>query len=154
MRGFDDPRAIEKEPDAAGLAERTSFEQIPDFRRGTVAIVGKAFDDDRYFVWSESLECHQFESHFVIALAGAFLDRPLDGIAINGGFARFLTDIKDLDAVSKALKAAGWNIVSAEIRFLAKTFPSLDENSRKDVTDFLNALDDHEDVHRVYAAVK
>src|SRR6476660_5759329 len=35
--------------------------------------------------------------------------------------ARFLTEIKDLDAVSKALKAAGWNIMSSEIRYLAKT---------------------------------
>ena len=68
--------------------------------------------------------------------------------------ARFLTEMKDLDAVSKALKAAGWNIVSAEMRYLAKTFPDLSETARKEVTDFLNALDDHDDVHRVYAAMK
>jgi YebC/PmpR family DNA-binding regulatory protein len=68
--------------------------------------------------------------------------------------ARFLTEIKDLDHVSKALKAAGWNIVASEIRYLAKNFPDLDAASRKDVTDFLNALDDHDDVHRVYAALK
>jgi YebC/PmpR family DNA-binding regulatory protein len=68
--------------------------------------------------------------------------------------ARFLTDIKDLDAVSKALKAAGWNIIAAEIRYLAKNFAALDEPARKQVTDFLTALDDHDDVHRVYAAFK
>lgn len=68
--------------------------------------------------------------------------------------ARFLTEIKDLDAVSKALKAAGWTIIAAEIRYLAKTFPALDDHARKQVTDFLTALDDHEDVHRVYAAIK
>jgi YebC/PmpR family DNA-binding regulatory protein len=68
--------------------------------------------------------------------------------------ARFLTDTKDLDSVSKTLKAAGWNIISAEIRLLAKSFANLDEKSRKDVADFLNALDDHDDVHRVYAALK
>jgi len=68
--------------------------------------------------------------------------------------ARFLTEMKDLDAVSKALKAAGWNIVSAEMRYLAKTFPDLSETARKEVTDFLNALDDHDDVHHVYAAMK
>src|SRR6185436_5687770 len=50
--------------------------------------------------------------------------------------ARFLTAIRDLDSVSKALKAVGWKIVSAEIRLLAKTFPSLDEKARKDVADF------------------
>src|SRR3989454_2360196 len=54
--------------------------------------------------------------------------------------ARFLTEIKDLDSVSKGLKAAGWTIVSAEIRYLAKNFPELNETARKDVADFLNAL--------------
>jgi len=68
--------------------------------------------------------------------------------------ARFLTEIKDLDAVSKALKAAGWNILAAEIRYLAKNFAALDEPARRQVSDFLTALDDHEDVHRVYAAFK
>ena len=68
--------------------------------------------------------------------------------------ARFLTEIKDLDAVSKALQAAGWNILAAEIRYLAKNFAALDEPARKQVGDFLTALDDHEDVHRVYAAFK
>ncbi len=68
--------------------------------------------------------------------------------------ARFLTEIKDLDHVSKALKSAGWNITSAEIRYLAKSFPELTEAARKEVADFLNALDDHDDVHRVYAAMR
>jgi YebC/PmpR family DNA-binding regulatory protein len=68
--------------------------------------------------------------------------------------ARFITEIKDLDHVSKALKAAGWNIVASEIRYIAKNFPELDERARKEVADFLNELDDHDDVHRVYAALR
>jgi len=68
--------------------------------------------------------------------------------------ARFLTEIKDLDAVTKALKAAGWNIIASEIRYVAKNFTEVSEAHRKEVTDFLNDLDDHDDVHRVYAAMK
>jgi YebC/PmpR family DNA-binding regulatory protein len=68
--------------------------------------------------------------------------------------ARFLTEIKDLDMVSKALKNAGWKIVSSEIRYVAKNFTDVSAGARKEVTDFLNALDDHEDVHRVYTALK
>src|SRR5262245_33176194 len=68
--------------------------------------------------------------------------------------ARFITEIKDLDHVSKTLKALGWNVTAAEIRYLAKSFPELDEHSRKEVAAFLNELDDHDDVHRVYAAMK
>jgi YebC/PmpR family DNA-binding regulatory protein len=68
--------------------------------------------------------------------------------------ARFLTEIKDLDAVSKALKAAGWNVIAAEIRYIAKNSTEVSPAARKEVEDFLNALDDHDDVHRVYAALK
>src|SRR3954467_4825286 len=68
--------------------------------------------------------------------------------------ARFLTEIKDLDSVSKALKAAGWNVVASEMRYVAKNFTEVSPAARKEVEDFLNALDDHDDVHRVYAALK
>lgn len=68
--------------------------------------------------------------------------------------ARFLTEIKDLDHVSKALKAAGWNVTASEIRYVAKSFTEVDAAARKDVISFLTDLDDHEDVHRVYAAFK
>jgi YebC/PmpR family DNA-binding regulatory protein len=77
-----------------------------------------------------------------------------DEVAAGQKGARFLTEIKDLDAVSKALKAAGWNVTASEIRYLAKSFPELSDPARKEVVDFLNALDDHDDVHRVYAAMR
>jgi YebC/PmpR family DNA-binding regulatory protein len=88
--------------------------------------------------------------------AGAQEVEPLEAEDVPEGQkgARFLTEIKELDAVSKGLKATGWTIVSAEIRYLAKSFPDLNETARKEVTGFLNTLDDHDDVHRVYAAVK
>ncbi|HVV01280.1 MAG TPA: YebC/PmpR family DNA-binding transcriptional regulator [Verrucomicrobiae bacterium] len=88
--------------------------------------------------------------------AGAQEIEPLEAEEVPAGQtgARFITEVKDLDAVSKALKAAGWNILSAELRYLAKSFPELDAGARKEVTDFLTALDDHDDVHRIYAAVK
>jgi YebC/PmpR family DNA-binding regulatory protein len=88
--------------------------------------------------------------------AGAQEIEPLEPEEIPAGQkgARFLTEIKDLDHVSKALKAAGWNVVASEIRYVAKNFTEITEAQRKEVTDFLNALDDHDDVHRVYAALK
>jgi YebC/PmpR family DNA-binding regulatory protein len=88
--------------------------------------------------------------------AGAQEVEPLEPEEIPAGHkgARFITEIKDLDHVSKALKAAGWNVTTSEIRYLAKTFPELDESARKEVVNFLTELDDHEDVHRVYAALK
>jgi len=88
--------------------------------------------------------------------AGAQELEPLEEDEVPAGHKgmRFLTEIKDLDPVSKALKKMGWNVVSAEIRFVAKTFPEISESARKDVVEFLNTLDDHDDVHRVYAALR
>src|SRR5436309_8040604 len=76
--------------------------------------------------------------------AGAQEVEPLEAEEVPPGQkgARFLTEIKDLDSVSKALKVAGWKISSAEIRYVAKGFTELGEAARKEVTDFLNALDD------------
>ena len=68
--------------------------------------------------------------------------------------ARFLTELKDLAAVSVALAKTGWKIVASELRHIAKNPVELPEAHRKEVADFLNALDDHDDVHRVYAALK
>src|ERR1700722_7222723 len=88
--------------------------------------------------------------------AGAQEFEPLEAEETPAGTkgARFLTEIKDLDHVSKALKAAGWNVVASEIRSLAKEFREVDAAARKEVVDFLNSLDDHDDVHHVYAAMK
>jgi len=88
--------------------------------------------------------------------AGAQEIEPLEAEETPAGQkgARFLTEIKDLDHVSKALKAAGWNVIAAEIRYLAKNSTEVGDAARKEVESFLNALDDHGDVHRVYAALR
>ena len=88
--------------------------------------------------------------------AGANEFEPLEAGEVPAGQkgARFFTTIKELDHVSKALKAAGWNVTASEMRYVAKEFRELDAAAHKDVVDFLNALDDHDDVHHVYAAMK
>ena len=68
--------------------------------------------------------------------------------------ARFLTDMKDLAPVSAWLKKAGWTVTASEMRYVAKNPTELDDTARKEVTEFLNAIDDHDDVHRVYVAMK
>ncbi len=88
--------------------------------------------------------------------AGAQEIEPLEAEEVPAGQkgARFLTDLKDLDSVAKLLKAAGWKIIASEMRYVAKSYPGLDAATRQQVVDFLTALDDHDDVHRVYVAMK
>lgn len=71
-----------------------------------------------------------------------------------GVSARFYCQSAKLDAVTKALKAAGWNITTSELTYRAKEYPELSEAQREEVTNFLQALDGHADVHRVHAALR
>jgi len=88
--------------------------------------------------------------------AGAQEVEPLeaDEVPEDQKGARFICEMKDLDAVTKAFKAAGWTVSASEMRYLAKNFPELSDAARKDVSNFLTRLDDHDDVHHVYAAMK
>ncbi len=67
---------------------------------------------------------------------------------------RFLCPTTQLDAVGKALKAAGWVITTSEMSYLPKDYPELTAEQREEVTAFLQALDEHADVHRVHAAIR
>ena len=44
--------------------------------------------------------------------------------------------------------------VKERVGKLRQEIAEISEANRKQVVDFLNALDDHDDVHRVYAAMK
>ena len=56
--------------------------------------------------------------------------------------------------MSKWLAQNGWTVVTSELGYVPKQFPSLSEEHQKEVGEFLQALDDHDDVHRVWAAMK
>ncbi len=68
--------------------------------------------------------------------------------------ARFITDATATSAVSKWLAANGWTVVTSELGYVAKNFPALSDEQAAEVGEFLHTLDDHDDVHRVWAAVK
>ena len=68
--------------------------------------------------------------------------------------ARFYTQPTALNAVTTALKAAGWTITTAELSYRPKDYPELTDAQREEVTAFLQALDEHSDVHRVHAAIR
>ena len=91
--------------------------------------------------------------------AGANEVEPLsreqnDDIPAEGAGARFITDPTAVHAVSQWLNRNGWTVITSELGFLPKNYPELSEDQRGEVGEFLQALDDHDDVHRVWAAVK
>lgn len=68
--------------------------------------------------------------------------------------ARFLTERTATAAASKWLSANGWTVVTSELGYVAKQFPALTDEQRAEAGEFLQELEDHDDVHRVWAAVK
>jgi transcriptional/translational regulatory protein YebC/TACO1 len=68
--------------------------------------------------------------------------------------ARFITERTGVHAVSVWLKEHGWHVVTSEIGYVAKQFPELSDAHRAEVGEFLQELEDHDDVQRVWAAVK
>lgn len=77
-----------------------------------------------------------------------------DDIPEGTAGARFTTERTDLHAVSQWLSQNGWTIVTSELAYLAKSFPTLSEEERRETTEFLQTLEDHDDVHRVWAALQ
>ncbi|HVU22592.1 MAG TPA: YebC/PmpR family DNA-binding transcriptional regulator [Opitutus sp.] len=77
-----------------------------------------------------------------------------DDIPEGRAGARFITERTAVHAVSKWLKENGWSVITSEIGYIAKNYPELDDAARAEVGEFLQALEDHDDVQRVWAAVK
>jgi YebC/PmpR family DNA-binding regulatory protein len=91
--------------------------------------------------------------------AGANEVEPLtheqnDDIPAGAVGAKFITERTETAAASKWLAANGWTVVTSELGYTAKQFPTLTEEQAAEAGDFLHALDEHDDVHRVWAAIK
>lgn len=77
-----------------------------------------------------------------------------DDIPAGVAGARFITERTATAAASKWLSQNGWTVVTSELGYVAKQYPSLTEEQAEEVGEFLHELNEHDDVHRVWAAVK
>ena len=82
--------------------------------------------------------------------AGAQNVEALEHVAEGHSGARFFTDLADLDAVTKTVRQAGWSVTTSEMGYIAKDPVTITPEQRADVEEFLEAIDDHDDVHRIY----
>jgi transcriptional/translational regulatory protein YebC/TACO1 len=71
----------------------------------------------------------------------------------DDGATRFFTEPTDLDAVQKALTALGWSVTGAFIGWKAKNPVTVDDPARAEVEAFLEALDEDDDVQRLYVGM-
>ncbi len=68
--------------------------------------------------------------------------------------ARFISEKNDLVAVTKALTERGWTISSSEFGYTPKDPMEVSEAAKKEISEFLTDIDDHDDVHRIFPAMK
>ena len=140
--------------------QRTAPEIRNLFKKG---VLGQAGSNKFLFEHVGLVEAHHPDAAIDLEAAaieaGANDFEPLahaqnDDIPEGRAGARFITERTAVHAVSSWLKKNGWTVITAEIGYLAKNYPDLDETQRAEVGEFLQELEDHEDVQRVWAAVK
>jgi transcriptional/translational regulatory protein YebC/TACO1 len=71
----------------------------------------------------------------------------------DDGQTRFFTDAVELDAVSRALSAAGWVVHSQKLVYVPKNPLKLEAAARAEVEAFLIALDEDDDVQDIFVAL-
>ncbi len=136
---------------------RTAPEIRQLFKQGQLGAPGcVAFMFDRWGIVEANHADRTQDIEAAAIEAGAQEVQPLTGEDVPENYigARFLCSPVDLDAVAKFLAAAKWVVTASEMSYLAKNYVELSEPQKKEVSEFLNALDEHDDVHRVYAALK
>lgn len=84
------------------------------------------------------------------ALLELLIDYNIDDIAKDETNFTVTADPKQLESIKKALMDAGFTIESADIEWVAKDLMSLEEPEQQKAYDFLEALEEHDDVQHVY----
>ena len=137
---------------------RTSADIRVLFRKGQLGAQGAvAWMFDRMGVVEATHTDKTLDLESVAIEAGAQNVEPLEAEEVPAGQvgARFIAEPTDLDAVSKFVAQSGWAVTQAELSYLAKNPLDIEDAAKKkEVTDFLEAIDDNDDVHRVYVALK
>ena len=137
---------------------RTAADMRVAFRKGQLGALGSvAWMFDRKGTVDAHFKDATPDLETVAIEAGAdevVTFKPGEGQPTAGVLARFTCGTSELDLVNKYLSQNGWNILNAEMVYIAKNFVDLAPDAMKEVTDFLSDLDDNDDVHRIYVGLK
>jgi YebC/PmpR family DNA-binding regulatory protein len=136
---------------------RTAAEIRQLFRKGVLGSIGSVgWMFDRVGIIEATHPDKSQDIEGVAIEAGAQNVEPLEAEEVPAGSvgARFITDPTDLDSVTHYLTDRKWVLTMSELSYLAKERTELGDAERKEVVDFLNAIDDFDDVRRVYTALK
>lgn len=126
------------------------------FRKGQLGAQGAvAWMFDRLGVVEGTIPKAELDIEGAAIECGAQNVEALEAEEIPAGSAgaRFFCETTDLDAVTKSLVAQGWLITLTEMSYIAKNKVAVSDDEKKEVVEFLGAIDDNDDVHRIYTAL-
>jgi len=127
------------------------------FRKGQLGSSGSvAWMFDRLGIVEATVAKSGLDIEEAAIESGAQNVEAMDGEDVPEGAtgAIFYAETSDLDAVNKSLTEKGWLVSKAELGYLAKNMVDLTADARKEVEQFLGDINDYDDVHRVYTAIK
>ncbi len=136
---------------------RTAADLRVLFRKGQIGNSGSvSWMFDRLGVVEATTTQTKIDLESAAIEAGAQNVEVLDAEDLTAGQSggRFFTETSDLAAVTEALTQAGWTVTKSELSWQVKNALELPADQMQEVADFLTAIDDHDDVHRLYAGVK
>jgi YebC/PmpR family DNA-binding regulatory protein len=119
------------------------------FRKGQLATSGAVSWDFAHVGMVEATApSENVDAETAAIEAGAQEVEPAE----DGGF-RFYTDAPDVDTVNRALTAQGWTVTSAVLGWRSKNPVAVTGAARAEVEAFLAAIDDDDDVQRIYVGL-
>ena len=139
---------------------RTAPEIRTLFRKGQLGTSGS---NKFLFGPAGIVEAHHPDPHADLEAAGIEAGvnevEPLtseqnDDIPEGVAGARFLVDRAALHTASRWLTRNGWTVITSELGYIPKSYPELTEPQRAETGEFLQSLEDHAEVHRVWAAIR
>jgi YebC/PmpR family DNA-binding regulatory protein len=136
------------------------IEAVTDNRNRTVGDVRHALDRRGGKLATSGAVLHLFRTlgYIVIdasadedSVMTAAIDAGAEDVRADGDVYEVLTRPEDLDSVSQKLQAAGLSFETAEVSRLPSTTVSLEGKAAQSMLQLMDALDDVDDVQKIYA---
>ena len=135
---------------------RTAPEMRVLFRKGQLGTSGSVAWDFDHVGMIEAEPAKPGQDAEVAAIEAGAQDFELPGEGDENMSTLFLTDPTDLDLVSRALPAHGFNVLSVKLGYKAKnpvSAATLSAEQQEEVETFLAAVDANDDVQNVFAGL-
>ncbi len=128
---------------------RTSADIRALFRKGSLGATGSVT-----YLFNHVGMIVASHPHTAMDLEEAAIEAGAQEVEKTEDGAQFICEKADLIAVTKALHDMGWQITHSEFAYVAKDPVEVPATDKPEIEAFLNGLDDNDDVHRIFTALK